>query len=246
LFARLHPDLTASRAVLPTLSRLFRQVRSADPGSTAFFDRPPAADVSPVEIWVHSTPAVCHAAGVSLRAETEQGTGTLAVQYAVARPVLSPSAYARDVTDELAAASSEFALNLPPGGPGGELDVAVPHLRGLTELMPTVVRSPFLFACWQHWSSTLTPRHRAELAAAAHLPAPLGLRPLSWSGYFDRVGRIIRRQQSASAPSSGHLVLHHAAATHDRAGMSAAGGALSALTLRAEYTGGAGRGTGRS
>ncbi|PJE98189.1 hypothetical protein CUT44_08555 [Streptomyces carminius] len=220
------------------LPRLARYVRSADSAACCFFSREDDATGPSVELWLDSTPEVRRAAADLLRSEPESPWRPV-VEQDVPRPVHHPHESGRDVRDELAAVSTEFALSVPPGGEPGPkkaFDLGTSHLRGIVELLPEAARPGFLFQCWQSWSAGLSPWEREKLAAETdmrraavpHAPSKARLR------YLDRTRRAIRHQRPGNGLPEPYLIFHQAGATHGRLGVPPAQGAAAALALRSE------------
>ncbi|WDZ86553.1 hypothetical protein [Micromonospora cathayae] len=244
LFGRLYLPGGASLALPAALPRLVRRVHLADPGGCCFFDRVRTPAGPALEVWAHSTPPVLDDVEALLRTDPAWPLGSSTVRD-VTRPVHHRHDTGRDVTDELAAASSRLALDLTDGDgldPARHVDVTTTHLRGLTDLIPVADRRSFLFVCWQQWSSELQAGQRIELSVAAErsVPAPAD-GPVSaadaaagpaWQAYLDRTAGIVRGQRDAAGPPPAYLVFSQAEATHDRLGIPVDLAALVALRLR--------------
>jgi hypothetical protein len=240
LTARLYGTADALPAVPPVLPRLARYVRSADPGTCLFFVRGDEPAGPAVEVWLAAGPGTRRVVADLVRPEPGS-PWRAAVEQDLTRPVRHPHESGRDVTDELAAVSSAFALAvLPHGGPGPDeaFELGVRHLRGIAGLLPEAARPGFLFQCWQSWSATLSPRRRAELAAEAQVrtstvpPSGTGAR-----GYLEQTRRVIRHQRPGTGLPEPYLIFHQAGATHARLGVPPGWGAAAALTVRNELTG---------
>ena len=236
LLARLYGTAGPDPALPAVLPRLARQVRSADPGACFWFSRDASQAGPSVSVWLSSGPEAADAATRTLLSQ-ERAPWRVAIERDLTRPVRNPHESDRDVTDELAAVSSEFALAALPGGgaPGEEeaFSLAVAHLSGVAGLLPGAARQGFLFQCWTSWSAGLPARRREELAVEADVRASAGHgagEPLQ--DYLDRTLRAIRRQRPGQGLPEPYLLFHQAGATHRRLGVPPAWGAAAALAVR--------------
>ncbi|WP_307670770.1 hypothetical protein [Streptomyces sp. V2I9] len=223
----------------PVLPRLARHLRSADPGACFFFSRADGPAGPAVDVWVDCAPRVRPGVVELLRARTGP-PWRLAVRQDVRRIADRRHESGREVTDELAAVSTAFALAvLPEGVPDAEdaFRLGVTHLRDLVGLLPEGAGPGFLFQCWQLWSAALPPRRREELAVEADVRAATVPHPRSEARqtYLERTRHVLRQGPAGGLPEP-YLLLHHAGATHDRLGIPPARSAAAALTVRNELT----------
>ena len=139
LFCRL------SGAGLSELPELIDPLRATE--DIWFFD-PTADSHGPgLELWFHAAPERLGRIRAALRAD---GTVRIAEERMTERPPAYPGARGVDLADELAAVSSELAVELAAGGeprPEDGLAWAVRHLRHLVDLVPQRERRAFLFHC---------------------------------------------------------------------------------------------------
>jgi hypothetical protein len=238
LFVRIHDSARTSSAsanvpaVLPAVARL---VRAADPDACLFFDRVDDPIGNAVEVWLDARSEVRRDAAALLR---EPGDGWRAsTPKLVTRAVRHPHESGRDVTDELAAVSSEFALAC---GPGGDFDVAfglaVAHLRGLAGLAVGDGRA-LAFQWWLHFADGLSPRRRVDLPVEAAMraddapaePSP----PLRW--YVARTAMLVHARPAGDGLPPNYLLFAQATATHHRLALPADAGAAAAHTVREEF-----------
>ncbi|GGU48674.1 hypothetical protein GCM10010259_44740 [Streptomyces daghestanicus] len=239
LFVRLYGAAGAATSLPPVLPRLARYLRSAAPGACFFFSRADGPAGPAVDAWVDCDPRARPEVVELLRARTGP-PWRLAVRQDVRRTADQALESGRDVTDELAAVSTAFALAvLPEGAPDPEeaFRLGVTHLRDLVGLLPEDAGPGFLFQCWQLWSAALPPRRREELAVEADVRAATVPHPRSEArhAYLEGTRQVLRRGPAGGLPEP-YLLLHHAGATHDRLGIPPAWGAAAALTVRNELT----------
>jgi hypothetical protein len=225
---------------------LAEHVSAADPAACLFFTRADTGPAAPaIDLWLSAAPWVRADAPDVLRSRTADG-GSLWAEDGVPRQVRHPHVSGRDVTDEMAAVSSVFALAVLTGGaprhstPFGR---AVAQLRGITGLLPAATRRPFLFRCWQTWSAVLSPECRSELAAgtAACAGTLASEPPIAQQAYLEGTCDVLRRQRSGHALPTTYLWFLQASATHDRLAVPADTAAAAALAVRGELAGRANR-----
>lgn len=234
LFVRVHGSTQVAAAVPTAVQDAARLVRAADPAACFFFDRvdDPAGDT--VEVWLDARPDVRGEVAARLRVP---GDGWLtAAGQELSRPVRHPHESERDVTDELAAVSSEFAL--ASGGHRTQDEafrLAVWHVRGLVGLSAGDPRA-LAFQCWLHWSARLAPHRRVDLSAQAALRAgrvPREPHPRLRT-YLARTSEAVLGQRSDAGLPADYLLFAQATATHARLGLPPDVGAAAALTVRDE------------
>lgn len=228
--------------VLPAvMPRLAQRLRSADPDAFFFFVRAGGPGGPSIELWLDTEPEVYREVTERLHAELSGGW-RLSAERDITRPVRHPHESERDVQDELAAVSSEFALTQLMHGepePDEAFRLGVAHLRGVTTLLPESDRRDFLFLCWQHWSAGLTPSSRVELSAAAGLRAATVPQEQSVAQqlYLYGTRQAIDRQRPGTVLPERYLIFSQAGATHDRLGIPPTWSAAAALTVRNELAG---------
>ncbi|MGY4685566.1 MULTISPECIES: hypothetical protein [Micromonospora] len=228
------PGTRLTELVGTVLTGLVAAARRADPGMNWFFD-PEGSPAERLSLGFHAVPAALDAVRAGLLAY-DPGASLASDQRVVRDPARG---------GPLAFAGSELALTLLGGDvpwlAGGELPLAVAHLRHLTGLMPAADRLAFLFLHWQERSQRLTGAQRRDLAAQADDGAekivlsagdlPLGGDvAVAWQRYLDRVTDVVGHDHP-TAPS-GFLLAHHAQLTHDRWGIRPEVDSLAALALR--------------
>lgn len=240
LFVRIHdsartgPASANVPAVLPAVAGL---VRAADPDACLFFDRVDDPIGSAVEVWLDARPEVCDDAA-ALLGEPGEGWRASAAEL-VTRAVRHPYECGRDVTDELAAVSSEFALACGPGA-GRDFDaafgLAVAHLRGLAGLAVGDGRA-LAFQWWLHWADELSARRRVDLPVEAAMRAddvpPEPVPHLRW--YIARTAMLVHARLAGEGLPPNYLLFAQATATHQRLGLPADAGAAAAHTVREEF-----------
>lgn len=241
LFFRLYGAAGTDRFLPAVVPRLARHVRSADPEACFFFQRADGPVGPSVEVWLDAAPDVRREVTERLRREGG-GAWRPSIEPNATRSVRYPHESERDVTDELAAVSTEFALaQSSHSRPDAEeaFRLGVTHLRGVVELVPAPERQGFLFLCWQHWSAGLSPGRRVQLTSDAGLEAGMVQKETSEARqtYLSGTRQAIRRQRPGCGLPERYLVFSQAGATHDRLGITPASGAAAALTVRSELVG---------
>ncbi|QTD95911.1 hypothetical protein [Streptomyces cyanogenus] len=227
---------------MPELPELVRVLRAAD--GIWFFD--PAED-SPgpaFALWCRTAPERREEIRTALRAE---GAVRIVEERHGERPVVHRGARGFDLSDELAAVSSELAVALTAeGGPADQeaLVWAVRHLQHVVGLVPQRDRRAFLFACWQQWSAGLAPEDRVSLGLQAEIEAesvtgqaaagPRRGPAVSWTRYTERTRAIAADPAFTAQAPGNYLLFRHAHRTHARMGLPLAVEALAARIVRAE------------
>jgi hypothetical protein len=239
LFARLHGAADPAPVLPAAMLRLARYLRWADQQACLFFNRTKDSQGIAFDLWLSSSRRVRQEAEAQLRAGT-RARWQLWTDDGVTRPIRHRHQSGRDVTDELAAVSSQLALTMPSAGamsPDFAFSHAVIHLRAIAAEVPDNGRSAFLFRCWQQWCPGLCARDRVGLAADSALRA--GAIPDEPSAaqrtYVRGTREVIGRQRADGLPAR-YLWFAQAAATHDRLAIPVAAGAAAALTVRRELS----------
>lgn len=246
-FARLHSEARSSPVLPACVPRLAWHARRADDEACLFFSRADDAHGGSIDFWLDSSPRVRREAAELLRAGTGAGW-RLWTDDGIARQVRHPHESGRDVADELAAVSSDFALATLSAGTSN-LDAAfgqaVVHLRGIAAQLPADTRPGFLFQCWRKWSAWLPVKERVELAAGAGIRAAAvadqtspdqtspGETSAAQRAYLRGSREAISRQGHGGLPAP-YLWFAQAGATHERLAIPAAVSAAAALTVRGE------------
>ncbi|MET9972135.1 lantibiotic dehydratase C-terminal domain-containing protein [Streptomyces sp. NPDC006356] len=231
-----------SGAGVSELPGLIRSLRAPD--DIWFFDPITDPHHPGLGLWFHAVPERLGRIRAALRAD---GTVRVAEERTAERLPRHPGARGIDLTDELAAASSELAVGLTAAGtlrPEDGLAWAVRHLQHLVGLVPQRERRAFLFLCWQHWTMALEPAHRIDLGVRAEMEAESVTRETAdpttgpatgpWGRYTESTRAIATAPGfSADAPAN-FLLFEHAHRTHGRLGLPLAVEALAARIVRAE------------
>jgi hypothetical protein len=159
-------DVSAAVGVVPALVGL---MRSTDPGGSWRLGRAGGEAHGCIEVSFHSTGAVLDELKRLLpMSSTEHGWSSSVIP---TPPVGGRFPAGSDLGAALAAASSEFALDLLASGltERDHLPAAALHLRVVSDLLPTGERSAFLFHGWQLWSRSLSPGQRVSLVEQSEL-----------------------------------------------------------------------------
>ena len=244
LSVSLYGGVDAPGDLPPVVSRVARHVRVSDPDACFFFSRDDHPAGRSVDLWVDAGAGIRREVTDLLRAGAPGSGWQVSAERLVDRPVHHPHESERDVTDELAAVASEFALSVrPDGAPGPReaYDLAVAHLRALAELVEPSGRAGLLFQCWERWSAGLSAGRRVELAAGADPAEPEPPAPrltAALERYVHRTRQTIRRQRPGCGLPERYLVFAQSAAVHDRLGIPVSQSAAAALTVRARLTAG--------
>lgn len=235
LFARLHGEPGSAPALPAVVPRLVKHLRRADRQACLFFRR--GDDGHAFELWLNSSRGVRGEAGKLLREQTRAGW-RLWIDDGVTRPARHRHESGRDVTDELAAVSSDFALAVLPTGaasPDTAFTQAVVHLRGIAAELHDNARLAFLFRCWRQWCAGLSAKERVELAAASGMwAATVSDEPSAALRTYLRATRDVISHQRAGGLPARYLWFAQAHATQDRLAIPAALSAAAALTVRSE------------
>ncbi len=218
---------------------LVEQLRRYDRQGSWFFERCDEAPRPYLDLGFHATQPVLGDLAGQLCGSGDRCPATVEVHDSYAVPDAAHGG-------PLAVAASELALTLFGAGewyPDLELPVAVLHLRHLVELLPPNDRLGFLFLFWREQVRALSPAHRRELAAEADaraekivltalelaMPATFAA---AWQSYLGTVTAVAGPPGGAGLRSLGHLLFHHAEATHRRLGIPADVAGLAAMALR--------------
>jgi len=150
--------------------------------------------------------------------------------------------------DDVAMASSELALAVARESAldyRTQLVLAVWHLRHVVALVEESGRRAFLFRCWQHHTSRLTPAQRTELGARGAesgadvlregLPAMSPDTERGWDGYLRTLRRNTQAWAAEGAPVN-YLLFEHAHLTLRRLRVPPSVEALAARTVRLTLT----------
>ncbi|MEV6612044.1 hypothetical protein [Kutzneria sp. NPDC051319] len=207
---------------------LVSHLQAADAGARWRFERGAVG----VDLWVHAT----NQAGDALRAVGGARPGDRRP------PVTDHAGREAELAATLASLSSELALGLVRDSElptTAVVPTAALHLATVLGLLPEPARLPFLFQCWQEWSSPLPPAARVALGIRAdrYAPSVVDDVALLGGGPWDRYRHAIREQCDIGPDL--YLLFDHTLLTHDRIGIGRPDGALAARALRALLTTGA-------
>jgi hypothetical protein len=240
-------DDHAALALPAVVRELVDQLRSADVDGRWFFQRLDGHPGPSLGLWFRSTTAVLHELEQKLRAESMKRDWPLTADHYEPQRAKYASRRGVELATRLAAASSDFALDLLDGGeplPDAQLPLAVLHLEHLVELVPERDRRSFLFLCWQHWTAGMRPGQRIELGIHADCEAETVHRAVadirmrehlddSWQRYLRMIRGVTASRRPTDAPPMNYLLFDHAHLTHNRLGIPVAVEAQAARVLRA-------------
>ena len=236
-----HDDHTA-RAVADVVPALVRHMRSADAEGRWHLGRTGGEPHGCLEVSFHSTPAVIDELEHRLHAQSAKHDWPMSL--IPTAPAGSRFRAGSDVAAHLAAASSDFALDLLASGltERDHLPAAVLHLRFVSDLLPAAERTAFLFHGWQLWSRPLSPDQRMDLVEQSgqlgHLTgllAPTQWRAdwrEPWARHLRVLSSIVDTHAAAVGGALTYLLFEHAHLTHNRLGIPVAVEAVAARALR--------------
>lgn len=153
---------------------------------------------------------------------------------------------AAEFADELAAASSDLALDLVRDAElagDRQLALAISHFRELTDLIPDSERASFLFTYWQHRTRAMAPEARIELsrradrqggeiflaASESRLEAD---QEAAWHRYLAQLRAGTAERRAAGIEPMNYLLFDHARRCHNRLGIGVTAEALAARVVR--------------
>ncbi len=240
LFARMHCPERPSPVRPAVMVHLARHARAADPEACFFFCRRGDSNAT-FDLWLEALPGARREASDLLRAEAGSSWQTY-VEDDVLRLASHPQEKDRNVTDELAAVSTTFALTVRTADAADRhraFEIAVIHLRAVAAQLPGAAQLPFLFQCWRRWSAGLSPDRRVELAAESAMLARTvpGEPSAAHRAYLRGTTDAVRGQRPGCRWPERYLWFMQVDATHDRLALHQEASAAAALTVRGELAG---------
>ncbi|GAA1959304.1 hypothetical protein [Amycolatopsis minnesotensis] len=206
-------------------------LRRADPAGTWSFRHLAERGNPAVGIWFRTTAGVHAELDGILR--TRAGHHGLRVSGDEPVPVSWPGIRGAALAEQVGTASSDFALALAGRtgrGTGDEqLPLALLLLGRLLDLVDPLSRPDFLFLCWRHGITGLSPRGRVELAARTDARAEASMRTAAAlhlgpaAGPWEHYAGVLRhtavdRRPADNAPAN-YLLFQHSWLTHNRIGV---------------------------
>jgi hypothetical protein len=236
LFARIYCERGVFLAPPAAVLSVAQHIRAADPAACFFYSRVDDSAGPAFDLWLDSVPEARRDALHLLHAGREAGW-RLWTEDGLRRPVRHPHESERDVTDELAAVSTAFALAVPPrSGQDRAFELAMAHLRGVCGFLREAVQRPFLFQCWRQWGKELSSSQRADLVLEAGMRVATAPDepPAAQRAYLKATQETVRCQRPGSGLPEGYLWFLQVVATHDRLAVPHEVSAAAALTVRNE------------